>query len=325
MSDNGAILLEEIISVIDKYNNICITSHVNPDGDSIGSVLALGIALSKHKSKNITILIPEEIPKNLLFLPGIDLIKKDSCIKKLELLIALDCGDKNRIGIPKSLLESTDFILNIDHHITNTYFGDINIVTPGASSTGEIVYNVLKNMNIDLDKEIATNLYVAISTDTGSFRYDNTSSATHSIASKLFDYGIDINSINVNLYQSRSIEKTYLLIDSLNTLELLKNGKIAIAVVTKKMLQKYNLSINEADIIIDFIRDIDSVDVACLIKEIDEKTIKVGFRSKNNIDVSMISKNFGGGGHAKASGCTLSSNVDEGKKLILKEINKAFR
>lgn len=325
MSDSREMLVKEAISVLNTHSNICITSHVNPDGDSVGSVLALGIALKKNEYKNITIVIPDEIPKNLAFLPGINLIQKEIHVEKIDLLIALDCGDKNRIGISKSLLESADIIINIDHHITNTNFGDINIVNPDSSSTGELVYKLLKLMNAELNKDIAMSLYVAISTDTGSFRYDNTTSATHMIASKLLDLGIDINYININLYQSRSIEKTNLLIKSLDTLELLRNGKIAIAIVTRKMLKYCNATISEADYIIDFIRDIDNVEVACVLKEIDDNTIKIGFRSKNDIDVSLIARAFNGGGHAKASGCTLYSSIEEGKKLVLQEIDKAFR
>ncbi len=325
MNDNGEMLLKEAISVIDKHKNIFITAHINPDGDSIGSVLALGLALRKNGYKNIIMIIPDEIPKSLLFLPGIELIQKETSFNKIDLLIALDCGDKSRIGISKSNLESAEFIINIDHHITNTSFGNINIINPNSSSTGEIIYQILDHMNVELNKDIATSLYVAISTDTGSFKYDNTTSATHTIASKLLSFGIDLNSININLYQSRSIEKTNLLIKSLRTLELLKDGKVALAIVTREMLKDCNASVNDADFIIDFIRDIEGVEVACIIKETDDNILRVGFRSKNYIDVSLIAKTFNGGGHIKASGCTLYSSIEDGKKLILEEIDKAFR
>ncbi|WIV10904.1 bifunctional oligoribonuclease/PAP phosphatase NrnA [Proteiniborus sp. MB09-C3] len=327
MNDNREMLLREALSVINhnNNNNICIVSHVNPDGDSIGSVLALGLALKRNGYRNITMLIPDEIPNNLMFLLGIDLIQKEISVEKIDLLIALDCGDMERIGINKALLESIDFIINIDHHVTNKGFGDINVVDPCSSSTGEMIYRFLELMKVKLDKDIATSLYVAISTDTGSFKYDNTTPVTHMIVSGLLNIGIDINLININLYQSRSIEKTNLLIASLNTLELLKHKKIALVVVTREMIRKCNATINDADIIIDFIRDIDGVEIACIIKEIDDKLIKVSFRSKNYADVSVIAKNFNGGGHVKASGCTLYSSIEEGKILILEEIEKALR
>lgn len=325
MNNDRENLLAKALSLIESSKNICITSHINPDGDSIGSVLALGLALNRNGYKNIYMIINDEIPKDLLFLPEIDLIRKEYSVEELDLLIALDCGDINRVGISEELLRASNFIINIDHHITNTCFGDLNIINSDSSSTGEMIYDILKSMNLRIDKDIATSLYVAISTDTGSFKYDSTTSKTHIIASKLLEVGIDINYINTNLYHSRSIEKTNLLIESLNSMELLKQGKLALAIVTKEMLEKCNASIEDADIIIDFIRDINGVEVACIIKEIDDSTLKVGFRSKRYVDVSAIAKNFNGGGHIRASGCKLYCSVEEGKRLILEEIDKVLR
>lgn len=323
--NNYSELLLKAISVIENYDNICITSHVNPDGDSIGSVLALGLVIKKKFNKHITMLVPDKVPNNLTFLPGIDLIETDLIGQKVDLFIALDCGDENRLGVEKSLLESVSVVINIDHHITNTDFGHINIVNPKASSTGEIVYDLINHMNVELDKDIATCIYTAISSDTGSFKYDNTTSKTHMIASKLLDARIDTNIINTNLYQSRSIEKTNLLVASLNTLEFFNNKKIGLAMITKKMLEESNATSEETDFVVNFIRDIDIVEVACILKEIDNNTIKISFRSKKHVDVSQIAKAFNGGGHAKASGCTIYMNIEEGKQLVLEEIVKAFR
>lgn len=324
MNNKREVLLKEALSVINYDHNICITSHINPDGDSIGSVLALGLALKSKGYSNTTMLIPDELPKNLLFLPCVDLIQKEITSAKVDVLIALDCGDLGRIGISKSLLDSIDLIINIDHHITNNSFGHINIVNTDSSSTGEIIYGILEFMNVKFNKDIATSLYVAISSDTGSFKYDNTNPVTHEIASKLLKLGIDINLININLYQSRSIEKTNLLIASLNTLKLLKDGKLALVIVTREMIRNCNATISDADIIIDFIRDIQGVEVACILKEIEDNVVKVGFRSKSYVDVSIIAKKFNGGGHTKASGCTLYSSIKDGKLLILNEIEKAL-
>ncbi|MFA5523365.1 MAG: bifunctional oligoribonuclease/PAP phosphatase NrnA [Tissierellales bacterium] len=324
MSNERETLLKEVLSAINQDHNICITSHINPDGDSIGSVLALGLALINKGYSNITLLIPDEIPKNLLFLPGLDLIQREIISTKIDVLIALDCGDLGRIGINKASLESLDFIINIDHHVTNSRFGHINIINPDSSSTGEIIYEILEFMNVKLNKDIATSLYVAISSDTGSFKYDNTTPDTHFIASKLLNLGIDINLININLYQSRSIYKTNLLIDSLNTLELFQDGKLASVIVTREMIKRSNATINDADTIIDFIRDIEGVEVACIFKEIEDNVVKVGLRSKNYVDVSKIAKKFNGGGHIKASGCTLYSSIEEGKIQILNEIKRTL-
>jgi len=325
MTNNREMFSKEFLSLIAHSTDICITSHVNPDGDSIGSVLALGLALMKNGYNNITLFIPDEIPSNLSFLPGVELIKKELHAEKIQTLIALDCGDLERIGLNKETLKSVDSIINIDHHITNTKFGDLNYINPLSSSTGEMVFEILESMKISIDKDIATSLYVAISSDTGSFKYDNTTPDTHLIASKLLSIGLDINLININLYQSRSIEKTKLLILSLNTMEILEEGKIAIVVVTKQMLQSCNATTSDADNIIEFIRDIDGVEVACILKEVEENILKVGLRSKNFADVSVIAKKFNGGGHRKASGCTIYASIKEGKNLVLKEIKNALR
>lgn len=322
---NYSELLIKAISAIDKCDNIYITSHVNPDGDSIGSVLALGQVLSKKLSKSITMFIPDEIPDNLKFLPGIDLIAKNINIDKIDLLIALDCGDENRLGPGKDLLNTAKMTVNIDHHITNNDFGKINIVNPTASSTGEIVYDIIEHMKIEIDSDTATCIYTAISSDTGSFKYDNTTSKTHVIASRLLNIGIDTNLINTKLYHSRSIEKTNVLISSLNTLEYCNDKKIALATITKEMLNQYNSKVEDTDFVVNFIRDIDVVEVACVLKEIDENKIKISFRSKNYIDVSKIAKTFNGGGHAKASGCTMFITLEEGKQKVLEEILNAFR
>lgn len=325
MTNKREMLIRDFLSVITHSTDICITSHVNPDGDSIGSVLALGLALMRNGYDNVTMFIPDEIPKNLSFLPGVELIKKEISYEKIQTLIALDCGDLERIGLDKETLKSIDFIINVDHHLTNTEFGYLNIINPDSSSTGEMIYEILESMNINIDKDIATSLYVAISSDTGSFKYDNTTYVTHMIASKLLNIGLDTNLINVNLYQSRSIEKTKLLIASLNTMEILEEGKIALAIVTRQMLQSCKATVNDAENIIEFVRDIDGVEVACILKEVEDDVVRVGLRSKNYVDVSAIAKKFNGGGHKKASGCTVYTSIEEGKKIVLKEIKNALR
>lgn len=325
MSNSIKQLSKDFLNLVNNHSSICITCHVNPDGDSVGSVLALGLSLIEKGYSNITMYIPDDIPDNLKFLPKINLIKNSISNMEFDMVIALDCGDKKRISIDNKTLESVDCLINIDHHITNTEFGDFNFVNPSASSTAEIIYQILEYIDVEINKDIATALYTAISTDTGSFKYDNCTSYTHKIIAKLLSIGIDVNLINVNLYQSRSIEKTRLLINSLNSLELLYNGKLAIAEVTQFMIKNCNANIEDADYIIDFIRDIKGVEVACLLKEIDNNEIKISLRSKTNFDVSLVAKNFQGGGHTKAAGCTINSTLEKSKKLILEEIHRLLR
>ena len=317
--------IEEAIKLIEKSeHNIYICSHIQPDGDNIGSTLALGMAIKKM-SKNVKLLKVDDIPSDYKFLPNVDLIKKYEMEENIDLFIALDSSDMERLGVGKEFAKNANNIINIDHHITNTKFGDINIVSSSSAATGELVYEFIKQMGVDIDKNIATCLYTAISTDTGSFIYSNTTYMTHLIIAELLKTGIDINNININLYQKRSMERTRLFINVLNDIEIFLNGKIGIVTVTQDMLKSSNAKLEDTEGIISFVRDIDSVEVACLLKEVNKNEIKVSLRSKEKIDVSKISSKFNGGGHIRAAGCTLFTEMDNAKELILKEIEMAFR
>lgn len=317
--------IEEAIKLIEKSeHNIYICSHIQPDGDNIGSTLALGMAIKKM-SKNVKLLKVDDIPSDYKFLPNVDLIKKYEMEENIDLFIALDSSDMERLGVGKEFAKNANNIINIDHHITNTKFGDINIVSSSSAATGELVYEFIKQMGVDIDKNIATCLYTAISTDTGSFIYSNTTYMTHLIIAELLKTGIDINNININLYQKRSMERTRLFINVLNDMEIYLDGKIGIVTVTQDILKSNNAKMEDTEGIISFVRGIDSVEVACLLKEVDKNEIKVSLRSKEKIDVSKISNKFNGGGHIRAAGCTLFTEIGAAKKLILKEIEMAFR
>ncbi|HSH34991.1 bifunctional oligoribonuclease/PAP phosphatase NrnA [Schnuerera sp.] len=318
------ISIEKAIELIKKCKNIYIVSHVQPDGDNIGSTLALAMAIKKLKG-NINVLKVDNIPSDYEFLPSIELIKNHNLDKPIELLITLDSSDLERIGKGRKFAEKAKYIINIDHHITNDNFGDINIVSPKAAATGEIIYQFIEKMGIDIDKDIATCLYTAISTDTGSFMYSNTTYKTHLIVSELLKLGIDTDYININLYQSRSIARTKLFINSLSSLETFLEGKIGIVAITQEMLKTNGAKMEDTEGIISFIRGIKSIEVACLLKELDEKEIKVSLRSKKQIDVSKICNKFNGGGHVRAAGCTIYENISKAKNIIVEEILLHFR
>ncbi|WP_202708741.1 DHH family phosphoesterase [Sporosalibacterium faouarense] len=315
----------DIKEKINSSEKICLIAHVNPDGDSIGSLLGLGLALKKDKDKVVKIALNDELPKNFKFLPGTEYLESTKEEESFDLLITLDCSDLNRLGKGKYIANNADYIINIDHHISNDYFGDMNIVFPNFSSTGEIVFTLAEAIDLDIDKNIATCLYVAISTDTGSFKYDSTSPDTFRVASELLKKEINLNEITRNVYQSRSLERTNLLIKSLNSMELYENNRLAMASVTRDMIDDCNASIQDIDGTIDFIRDIDGVEVACILKEYGQEEIKVGFRSKSDVDVANVAEKFGGGGHRKASGCTIYDKIDKAREMILEEIKKALR
>ncbi|MDD2446089.1 MAG: bifunctional oligoribonuclease/PAP phosphatase NrnA [Tissierellia bacterium] len=318
-------VINTAINKIANVNNIYIASHINPDGDNIGSILAMALGLKKI-NKNVKILKTDEIPSDYMFLPNIDMIKTYDIdeIDTIELLIVLDCGDVDRLGKYKSIVSKSNTVINMDHHISNSRFGDINLIDEKAAATGELVYDILNKMNLEINKDIATCLYTAISTDTGSFLYDSVTARTHEIAISLIKAGIDKSDINIKLYQSRSIERTKLFISSLSTLKTYYDNKIATVKITQEMLKNSNTKMEDTEGIISFIRDIEPVEVACLLKENNKKEIKISLRSKRFVDVSEICSTFNGGGHKRASGCTINENIDDAEKLIVEQIIKMW-
>lgn len=324
MSQNINQLFSDAYKHILDSNNIFIASHVQPDGDNIGSMLSLGMAL-RRLNKNVYLLKSDEVPSDYTFLPNIELINDYDNSDEIDIFIALDSSDEGRLGKNKDLLTKAKLIINIDHHISNTNFGHINIIDENASSTGELIYEFIKSMNISLDKDMATCIYTAISSDTGSFMYDNTSAKTHEIAAELIKVGIDKKEININLYQNKSLEKTKLFIKVMDNLELYFDNKVALAKVTQEMLNDCKAKMEDSEGIISFLRGISPVEVAILLKEFNDNEIKVSMRSKRYIDVAQICSNFGGGGHIRAAGCTISAPIDRAKTLIINEIEGLFR
>ena len=316
--------MKQVADHIIKSENVYIISHLQPDGDNLGSCLSLALALKKIK-KEVFILKVDETPSDFLFLPGIDMIKDYEDGEVIDLLIAVDSSDSDRLGRNKELINTAKTVINIDHHISNTNFGDINIVDSNSSATGELIYKLITEMKIDIDKDIATCIYTAISTDTGSFMYDNTTSETHEMASNLIKLGADKESININIYQNRSLSRTQLFIKSLGSLNMYFNNQVAIIKVTQEMLKETNTTMEDTEGIISFVRDIGPVEVAVLLKETNDEETKVSMRSKRFVNVANLTSIFNGGGHKKAAGCTIKKSISEVDKLLLNEIEKVIR
>ncbi len=325
MNDSFLKAMDDAINIIRSSNNIFIASHVNPDGDNIGSSLGLGLALKKI-NKNVSVLKADPIPEDFKFLPGNDLYKDyDQSLDPIDLFIAVDSSDIDRLGKNKDLLAKAKNIINIDHHISNTNFGHINIVDPMAAATGELIYHLIKKMDIELDQAIASNIYTAILTDTGKFSYESVTSITHRIAADLIDKGIDIKDINLKIYESSSLERTNLFLKTLNKMKTYSDGKIATIYVSQEMLEETNTSLDDTEGIVSFIRAIGPVEVSCFLKEFNENEVKVSLRSKNYVNVASVCEKFGGGGHIRAAGCTIYKDLASAESLIVEEIKKNIR
>jgi len=324
--------MKAVIEAIKKNKRFLITAHVNLEGDSIGSQLAMKELLS-CMGKDAFILDSDPIPDHYKFLPNAADISNDIEKKRatFEVAIVLDCPTLKRTGkVSKIIKEKAKTVINIDHHISNEKFGDINWVDPRASSAGEMVYKLYKETGTGLTKETALSLYIAILTDTGSFNYDNTSSVTHEIAGELLGYGLDPALVSESVYERRSVEDIRLLALVLDTLKLNSAGTIAHLEVTKDMLKKTGADISKSEGLINYARSIDKVKVAVLFKEdLKEKDrINISFRSKGNgdiIDVNKVASSFGGGGHTKASGCIVMGTLEEAKRKVLAKVEEALK
>lgn len=308
---------------IEESDNIIIGSHLNPDGDNLGSLTALYHYLLKL-DKNVTWYGEDSVPDDLQFLPNIKM-RTTKCKEDYDLFIALDCADINRLGEGRKIFKRSNKTINIDHHKTNTNFADLNIVKD-ISSTGELLYQILDQGSLSLDTEIATGLFTAISSDTGSFKYDSTKAGTFFAAGHLMEYNIPINKISVNLYQKRSLAKTSLLIEAMKDVEYLNNHEIAIVMVPLDLIDKCHGKQSDTEGIVEFIRDIEPVEIAILLKERRDE-VKVSIRTKSYANAISIVIPFGGGGHVRAAGATISGNLLEVKEKIkevaLKELENA--
>lgn len=320
--------IENIIDYINRSNDFIVTSHISPDGDNIGSTLSMYNSLKKLK-KNVYYVLDDTPPKNLEFLlKDVNILKSNEFnIDKFN-IISLDCGDRKRICLSDEIKDKAQKIICIDHHASNDKYGDLNYIDTNASSTCELVYNVLvaynKKYNIDLiDENIATFLYTGLVTDTGNFMYSNTHPTSFDMAKNLLLKGAKKENIIQNIFQSNSANYYKLLGEALNTLDIIDN-KVACISITKEMLKRNIISFNDVDGITSYTRDIEGIEVGILLKEKKDNEIKVSLRSKSYVDVSKIAQSFGGGGHIKAAGCTIYDTIENTKKKIIDSVLKTI-
>lgn len=311
--------LEELIK---NSKKILIVSHINPDGDAIGSVCSMYTTIYDNFKKKSDILVVGHLPNSYKFLPNIDKAEfkfDDSMV--YDLVITLDVAALDRLSNAKILFEKAKATINIDHHKTNNEFGNINIVKGNASSTGEVLLEIYNEQNWKISLDSAIGLYTAILTDTGGFRYENTSENVFKSASQLVKIGINPNEIYKHCYELKS--KNFVMFQNycINKAEFAHNDKIAYSTVYKRDIERFNGEEDFTDGLVEILRAIETTDIAFLAKEVDSKTTKISMRSKKS-DVAEICAVYGGGGHTFAAGCTIKTNVEGAVKRMLKTIEE---
>ena len=310
--------LEEIAALLLAQDKLVLCPHVSPDGDALGSTLALKMALEKA-GKKVTVMVDDDVPKAFGFLPQIDCFVKPAGGEVLEadLLVVLDASSLDRIGKVAQAVKAKA-VANIDHHISNTQFADYLYLNTEAAATAEILCNLVEKLGITPDKDLATCLYTGIYTDCGSFRYANTTPGTMRAAAKLLEYGARPNEISDAL-GTNTRANIEMLGKVLQTLAFYNDGKISTLEINTDL---YDKDVN-TDNFISFARYIEGVDIAVLFKAVEPAVTRVSMRSQDT-DVAAIALSFGGGGHVRAAGCTVELPLEQAKAKVLEAIGKAL-
>ena len=312
----------ELNDIIKSSKNILILSHVNPDGDTLGSMCGLYCAILENFKKKCDMAAMSKIPDIYMHLPHINEVKNIDEIDKsreYDLVINVDIAAIDRACDGKILFDKAKSTVNIDHHKTNNSYGKLNFINPDASSTGEVLLDIFTNLNWKVNLDCANCLYTAILTDTGSFRFDNTKPKTFESAAKLVEIGVNPSDIYKKVYESDS--KTLVMFQAycISKAKFLNDDKIAYTVVYKKDMEKYSAGDECFEGLTERLRAIVSTRIAFVAKEMKSGGTKFSMRSKF-ADVAQICEVFGGGGHKLAAGCTIKAPVEDAVKMVLKEI-----
>ena len=309
--------LDSIKEEILRANKIAILTHENPDGDAIGSSLAMYNTL-KNMGKDVDVIMPE-FAKIFNFLPYANEIKNITEITNYDLVISLDCADIKRLNGAATIFENAKMTVSIDHHGTNTMFANLNYVDPASPACAQILVSILNYWKIEISKEIGECLITGIITDTGGFKYSNVTVETFEFAAELLAKGVNISNIYERVLQTRTLAKFNLTKIALNRLELLENGKVAFTYINKEDIENTHAEMGDHEGIVEEGRGIEGVEVSVFLRE-NEKGYRVSLRSSKNVNVSDVCIIFGGGGHPRAAGCTMNYPLEVAKEKILNEI-----
>ena len=316
--------MDQIIHELKSSQNILLATHANPDGDAVGSLIAMGLCLDSL-NKEITMYNESPIPAVYRFLPSVNRV--ESIIEKKTIFntaVVLDCGGIERIGKAAPSICQLPVIINIDHHATNTGFGNFRLIDSTACATAEIIYRIIKALGVPITKDMAVCMYTGILTDTGSFRFSNTNRAAFTICEEMVDRGVNPYHIAQRVYGTYSLGRIKLLNLALDSIEISLNGKLSLMTLTSEMLKETGTQPEDADGLINYARRIEDVKVAVLIQESPDgggaknnsSRYHVSLRSDGSVDVATIASAFGGGGHESASGFNIESTLTKIKAHI---------
>lgn len=316
--------MEKILRTIESARRLLVTAHAEPDGDAVGSMLALGLALER-KGREVVLYNESPIPAVYRFLPGVErILRRLPDAAAADAAVVLDCAGFERVGAAAGAIARLPCVINIDHHASNPGFGTLCLIDETACATAEIVFRLIGALGIQPDRRIATCLYTGILTDTGSFRFSNTNEAAFAVSLALVRCGVDPSEVARHVYGSYSLGRIKLLNLALDSIEISPNGKLSMMTVTRAMLAETRTQPEDADGLINYARRIKDVRVAALIQEQPPNgteggrpRLHVSLRSDGSVDVAEYAAGFGGGGHRRAAGFQIDAGLAEIKARLL--------
>ncbi|MFF2482604.1 bifunctional oligoribonuclease/PAP phosphatase NrnA [Paenibacillus sp. NPDC058071] len=318
--------LDAALAFMKEGDDFLVVSHVQPDGDAISSTSVVHWLLERL-GKSAVLINEGESPSRLQYLPYYDHIvnyRNEPPTRKFKRIITVDCADFKRIGEVSALFEPDAELLNIDHHPTNNGFGSVNVIRPNAAATVEILHDLLERAGIEPDLACATAIYTGLLTDTGGFRYSNTSAAVLRIASRMLEYGVSGHQLADHLLEKMTMPKLKLLQNSLSRLTFTEDQKIGWLYIAKDDLRETGAVPEDIEGIVNYALNIDGVEVGILFKETEDGHVKASLRSAGKADVAAIAQSFGGGGHVRAAGCRIGCSLPEAAEQIVEAVRKAL-
>jgi phosphoesterase RecJ-like protein len=317
-------IVERILEACHEAKRICVVGHIRPDGDCLGSQISLSLAL-RDAGKQVTTWNQDAVPEKLRFLDPERIVETPKRGQKFDLVIATDCASFERLGKTGECVADRKLLINIDHHASNTRYGDINWVSPREPATGELIYRLLKWGRFPMTQVIADNLFAAISTDTGSFQYATTRPSTMRVAADLVQRGANLGKICHEIYQSFPLPRVKLVKHVYNRFRLTAKDRVAYFWIKQADFTRTGASPEDAEGLIDHIRAIEPVTIAVLFEEITPELTRISLRSKDaSVDVNAIAKQFGGGGHSAAAGARIPGTPLAVQRRVLAAVKKAL-
>ena len=317
-------ILDKIIEAVEVSETICVVGHMRPDGDCIGSQLGLTLAL-KNQGKDVTCWNQDSVPDKLAFLDPQKLVQKPKKDRQFDLVIATDAASFERLGTTGERIAERKLFINIDHHTSNTRYADINWISPREPSTGELIFRLLKVANWPITAAISDCLFTAVSTDTGSFQYPSTRPSTYHVAGELVKRGANLARICDEVYQSFPLARVRLVRHMYNKFRLVHENQIAYFWLKKADYTRTGSESNDSEGLIDHIRAIDPVVVACVFEEVEPTLTRISLRSKSDrVNVNLIAGQFGGGGHPAAAGARIEGTPLATQRRVIRAIRQAL-